>query len=91
MKFSTLAIPAVFATLAYATCFTGGASGVAANVQGALPTVCAALAGFFVKNEQRHMCVTDAAQVQWDFTLEVCIVLPPSEGDRANIGVVYRE
>lgn len=71
MQFTTLAFLALAATSAYATCFSGGASGVADNIDPSMPTICGALSGFFVKGEQRHMCATDAAQVQWDFTLKV--------------------
>ena len=60
----------------HATCFAGGASGLAANVQSLLNPICGGLQGFYITKEQRHQCVTDTAGQQWDFTLKVKTILP---------------
>jgi hypothetical protein len=65
----------------HATCYSGGATGVAANIEPSLNAICGGLMGFYLKDEQRYQCVTDAAGQQWDFTLKV--LLPYSLTDRA--------
>jgi hypothetical protein len=72
MQILSISLFLVFsAASVHATCFTGGASGVAANLEPLLNPICAGLMGFYLKKEQRHQCVTDSAGQQWDFTLQV--------------------
>ena len=73
-----LSIPFFLALLASvnAKCHTTGVSADGQNVQSFLNPICAGLMGYYLKNEKRHQCVTDLANQQWDFTLEVKLCLP---------------
>jgi len=71
MQFLTIALLALSATFAHATCNKGGQAAVSTDINPFIPSLCTGLSGFYLKNEQRHQCVTDKNQIQWDFTLKV--------------------
>lgn len=73
MQFSNILILAFAAASVEGKCWKSGPQTTMGNVSPYVKTVCDYLAGSYLHNEERYLCIVDDIGVKWNFSLQVSI------------------